>query len=64
VEQLLSHKKLENTDSYTQLINFAGDERHVIDARNLEEENKLIQAAFEYVRYCEKEELVIYRKRR
>lgn len=40
------HKKLENTDMYTQLINFETDEWHVAHARNLEEENKLIEAGF------------------
>ena len=59
MERLLSHKKLEKTDSHNQLINFTSDERHVIDARHLEEENKLIQAAFEYVRYGEKEEVAM-----
>jgi hypothetical protein len=49
---------------YTQLTNFESDEGHVADARNLEEENKLIQAAFEYVRYNEKEEVATHRKRR
>ena len=64
VQQLLGHKKLENTDMYTQLINFENDEWHVAHARNLEEENKLIEAGFEYVRYSEKDEVAIYRKRK
>ena len=33
-------------------------------AKNLEEENKLIEAGFEYVRYSEKDEVAIYRKRK
>jgi len=64
VQQLLGHKKLENTDFYTQLLNFENDEWHVAHARNLEEENKLIEAGFEYVRYSEKDEVAIYRKRK
>ena len=51
VQQLLGHKKLENTYLYTQLINFESDEWHAAHARNLEEESKLIEAGFEYVRY-------------
>ena len=39
---------------YTQLINFESDEWHVAHARTLEEETKLIEAGFEYVRYSEK----------
>jgi integrase len=64
VQQLLGHKKLENTDMYTQLINFESDEWHVAHARNLEEENKLIEAGFEYVRYSDKDSVAIYRKRK
>jgi integrase len=64
VQQLLGHKKLENTDFYTQLLDFENDEWHVAHATNLEEENKLIEAGFEYVRYSEKDEVAIYRKRK
>jgi len=64
VQQILGHKKLENTDLYTQLINFESDEWHVAHARNLEEESKLIEAGFEYVRYSEKDSVAIYRKRK
>ncbi len=64
VQKLLGHKKLENTDLYTQLINFESDEWHVATAKNLEEEKKLIEAGFEFVRYSEKDEVAIYRKRK
>jgi integrase len=64
VQQLLGHKKLETTDMYTQLISFQCDEWHVSHARNLEEESKLIEAGFEYVRYSEKDQVAIYRKRK
>ncbi len=64
VQQMLGHKKLENTDLYTQLLNFESDEWHVAHARNLEEEGKLIEAGFEYVRYSEKDSVAIYRKRK
>jgi hypothetical protein len=61
---IFGHKKLENMDFYTQLLNFENDDCHVAHARNLEEENKLIEAGFEYVRYSEKDEVSIYRKRK
>ena len=64
VQQLLGHKKLENTDFYTQLLNFESDEWHVAHATNLEEENKLIEAGFEFIRYSEKDQVAIYRKRK
>jgi len=56
-------KKL-RTDFYTQLLGFESDEWHVAHARNLEEENKLIEVGFEYVRYSEKDDVAIYRKRK
>jgi integrase len=64
VKRLLGHKKLENTEIYTHLINFESDEWHVSHAKNLDEENKLIEAGFEYVRYSDKYEVAIYRKRK
>jgi integrase len=64
VQQILGHKKLENTDMYTQLINFESDEWHVAHAKDLQEESKLIEAGFEYVRYSDKDSVAIYRKRK
>ena len=63
VKYLLGHKQLKNTEIYTHLINFESDDWHVSYAKNLEEETKLIEAGFEYVRYSEKDEVAIYRKR-
>ena len=62
VQNLLGHKKLENTDLYTHLINFESDQWHVTHATNLQEENKLIEAGFEYVRYSDKDQVATYRK--
>ena len=62
VQMLLGHKKLEHTDRYTQLIDLENDEYDVAHAATLEEENKLIEAGFEYVRYSERDEVAIYRK--
>jgi integrase/recombinase XerD len=62
VQRLLGHKKLEHTDRYTQLIDLESDEYNVAHALTLEEENKLIEAGFEYVRYSQKDEVAIYRK--
>jgi len=62
VQRLLDHKKLEHTDRYTQLIDLENDEYKVAHTTNLEEENKLIEAGFQYVRYSERDEVAIYRK--
>jgi site-specific recombinase XerD len=64
VQQMLGHRKLENTDFYTQLLNFESDEWNVAHATNLQEENKLIEAGFEFIRYSEKDQVAIYRKRK
>jgi len=47
-----------------QLLDFENGEWHVAHARNLEEENKLVEAGFEYVHYSEKDAVAIYRKRK
>jgi integrase len=64
VQQKLGHKCIENTMVYTQLINFESDEWHVAHAKNIKEEDKLIEAGFEFVRYSETEQVAIYRKRK
>jgi hypothetical protein len=61
-KQMLGHKKLKNTDFHTKLLNFESDGWHVAHTRNFEEENKLIEAGFEYVRYSGKDKVAIYRK--
>jgi len=64
VKRLLGHRKIENTEIYTHLINFESDEWHVAHAKDLKEETKLIEAGFEYVRYSDKDRVAIYRKRK
>jgi integrase/transposase-like protein len=64
VKQLLGHKRLESTDVYTHLISFESDEWNVAHAQTLDEENKLIEAGFEFIRFSEKDNVAIYRKRK
>ena len=64
VKQQLGHRCIENTMVYTQLINIESDEWHVAHAKTLDEEDKLVQAGFEFVRYDERENVAIYRKRK
>jgi len=40
---------------HTQLVGFESDEWYAAHARNPEEESKLIEAGFEYVRYSDKD---------
>ena len=63
VKQILGHKQLKNTEIYMHLINFESDDWYVAFAKTLQEETKLVEAGFEYVRYSEKDEVAIYRKR-
>ena len=64
VQQKLGHRCIENTMVYTQLINFESDEWHVAHAKTMAEEDKLIEAGFDFVRYNETEQVAIYRKRK
>jgi integrase len=64
VKRLLGHKKLENTEIYTHLINFESDEWHVAHAKDLAEESKFIEAGFEYIRYSDRDQVAIYCKRK
>jgi len=64
VQQQLGHRCIENTMVYTQLINFESDEWHVAHAKTIAEEDKLIEAGFDFIRYSETEQVAIYRKRK
>ena len=64
VEQLLGHRNLNSTLTYTQLVNFDSEEYTVRRVKTAKEEDELIQAGFEYVRYDDKDECAIYRKRK
>jgi hypothetical protein len=59
---MLGHRKRQNTDFYTQLMNFESDDYHVKTAKNLREDEELISAGFEYV--TEREYVKVYRKRK
>lgn len=64
VKQILGHKALESTEVYTHLINFATEDYTVRRPGTSNEEDQLIEAGFEYVRYDDKEQCPIYRKRK
>ena len=56
--------KTQQTPISIYFINFDSDEKYLIHAKNVDEENKLIEAGFEYLRYSDKFEVAIYRKRK
>jgi integrase len=62
VKQLLGHKRIENTEVYTHLINFEDEEYHSATAQKVEEAKQLIEKGFEYV--CDMEGIKLFRKRK
>lgn len=64
VKHLLGHKRLENTEVYTHLIDFESDEYHVAHAKTLDEETTLLETGFEFIRYSMEDKIAIYRKRK
>jgi len=64
VKQLLGHKQIKNTELYTQLVEFASEDWTVRRPRTSKEEDELIEAGFQYVRFHEKDGCPIYRKRK
>jgi len=62
VKYLLGHKRLENTEVYTHLIDFENEEYHSATAKTIEEAKQLIEAGFEYV--CDMEGVKLFRKRK
>ncbi len=62
VQQLLGHKKLENTAIYMHLVEFENDEWNVSSAQTVDEAKKLIEAGFDYV--TEMDDVKLFRKRK
>jgi len=62
VKQLLGHKRLENTEIYTHLIEFENDEYHSATATTIDEARKLVEDGFDYVTDIEGTKL--FRKRK
>lgn len=63
VMQLLGHKNIKNTLTYTQLIGFKNDDYHSATAKTAEEAKKLVETGFEYV-CTTPEDLMLFRKRK
>jgi hypothetical protein len=60
VMRILSHRSINNTLKYTQLVNFQNDDYVSKVANTIEEACELVEAGFEYV--CDIEETKIFRK--
>jgi integrase len=64
VRQLLGHRQIQSTLVYTTLVSFETNEYIVKRPTTTKEEDELIVAGFEYVRFDDKEQLPIYRMRK
>ena len=64
VQQKLGHRNINSTVCYTHLVNFDSDEYLHAHAKTLQEEDALLDAGYEFVRYSEKDQVAIYRKRK
>jgi integrase len=62
VKYMLGHKRLENTEVYTHLVDFQSEEFHSATAKTLDEAKMLIEDGFEYV--TEMEGVKLFRKRK
>jgi hypothetical protein len=58
----LGHKRLENTEIYTHLIEFENDEWHSATAKTIEEARQLIEQDFDYV--TDMDDFKLFRKRK
>jgi len=64
VKYLLGHKRLDTTGRYAHYQAFRNEEYMVKRPQTRVEENQLIEDGFQFVRYDEKHEEVVYRKRK
>jgi len=64
VVKLLGHRQIRSTLVYTTLINFEANEYIVKRPITAKEEDELVKAGFEYVGFDDKEQVLIYRKRK
>lgn len=62
VKYMLGHKRLENTERYTHLVDFQNEEYNSATAKTVEEARQLIESGFEYV--TEMEDVKLFRKRK
>ena len=64
VKQLLGHRDINTTLIYTQIVSFESNEFIPRRAKSREEEDALIKAGFEFVRYDHANREAVYRKRK
>jgi len=61
--QLLGHRNIQNTLTYTQLVNFKSDEYHSATAKTAGEAKHLVESGFEFV-CTTPENVMLFRKRK
>jgi len=64
VMEMLGHKNINNTMIYMHLAKFEPTEYDTAYARTIKEEDEFLKAGFDFIRYNEKEQVAIYRRRK
>jgi integrase len=64
VMELLGHKNVNNTMIYMHLAKFESRECETAYAKTLQEEDELLKAGFDFIRFNEKEQVAVYRRRK
>jgi integrase len=64
VMELLGHRNIQNTMIYMHLAKFECKEYETAYAATLMEEDELLKAGFDFIRFNEKEQLAVYRRRK
>ena len=62
VMEMLGHKNINSTMIYMHLAKFESREYETAYAKTLTEEDELLKAGFEFIRYNEKEQVAVYRR--
>ena len=62
--ELIGHKNVNNTMSYMHLAKFESREYETAYAKTLQEEDQLLKTGFDFIRFNEKEQVAVYRRRK
>jgi len=62
--ELLGHRNIQNTRIYMHLAKFECKEYETAYAATLKEEDEILKAGFDFIRFNEKEQLAVYRRRK
>ena len=64
VAELLGHRNVNNTRIYIDLAKFESREYETAYAKTLQQEDDFLKAGFDFIRYNDKEQVAVYRRRK